>query len=373
MRADLAKRLQKVARVIRLLKKIALSEGQFIDRASKRSLIALQKFLGKFEEALNRFSASPEANGKVMALLEQVISRAGVVDQEAANTDKPSAAIREVSKVAPPLAGAAARLMAAAFMAARMQNADRVELAKVDPRYRDNFMRAQEKLTDSLQRMDKLIREVKFPEQPKEAPAAEEKKEDSSGLEGLTNQINEAHADMLKTVQAMSQALVRRVETLFPDDTSMIDALHQNITAAMPGGEPGQSRKVNPLLNTDQDFYRDVLELQKAADYDLGEFLRTKNRKLVYQAYRSVIMAMRALGVMQWAKARPDIVMKSTKALKLLIKAQEILKKRKGLVVDRLTRLKAEEDEDEEDRGVPKGTFQQSFEEAPKGTFESAA
>lgn len=373
MRADLAKRLQKIARVLQLLKKLALSEGEFIDRASKRSLVALQKALGKFETALNQLSASQKANARVMALIDKVIGQAGVVNQEAADSREPFAAIRATHEIAPQLAGVVARLMAAAFMAARLQNADRVELAKMDPRHRDQFFRAQEKLNEALQRMDQLTREIKFPETPQEPQEAKQKTQDSSAVEALSNQINEAHADMLQTVHAMSKALLGKVKELFPRDVNLLDALEQNMIAAMPGGEPGRGKKINEKLNRDQGFYRDVIELQRGAEYDLGEFLNTKNKKLVYQAYRSLIMAMRALGVMQWAKARPDAVMKSRKALDLLIKAQQILKKRKGLVVDRLNKLRAEEDEEEEERGVPKGTFQQSFEEVPRGTFDTAA
>lgn len=373
MHADLAKRLQKVGRVLQLLKKLAISEGEWIQRASKRSVMALQKAVGKFEEALNRLSSDQKAKAQVLALIEQVIGQAGVVNQEAIeSTKKPFDAIRATHEVAPQLAGAAARLMAAAFMAARMQNSDRVELAMIDPRHQKTFFRAQEKLTEALQRMDQLTREIQFPAEPQE-PAKKEEEQGAPATDALANQINEAHADMLNTVQAMAKALLTRVKYLFPDDIDLLDALHQNMTAAMPGGEPGQSKKVNEALNRKPDFYRDVLELQKGSDYDLGEFLRTKNRKLIYQAWRSLVMAMRALGVMQWAKARPDAVAKSDKALELLIKAQQILKKRKALVVDRLNRLEAEEDEEDEEGGVPKGTFQQSFEETPKGTFDSAA
>lgn len=371
MRADLAKRLQKTARVLQLLKKLALTEGEFIERSSKRSMMALQKAVGKFEAALSQLSASQKENSRVMSLVDKVIGQSGVVNQEAANSRDPFAAIRAVHKVAPQLAGVTARLMAAAFMAARLQNADRVELAKMDPKHRDHFFRAQEKLNEALQRMDQLTREIKFPETPQEPQ--QEKPQDSSAVEALSNQINDAHADMLDTVQAMSRALLTRVKYLFPDDIGLLDALQQNMIAAMPGGEPGQGRKVNEKLNRDKGFYRDVIELQRGAEYDLGEFLGTKNKKLVYQAYRSLIMAMRALGVMQWAKARPDAVAKNDKALELLIKAQEILKKRKALVVDRLNRLEAEEDEEDEERGVPKGTFQQSFEEVPTDTFDTAA
>ena len=49
-------------------------------------------------------------------------------------------------------------------------------------------------------RMDALIREVKFPEQPQAAPETEEeKKQDASAVGALSNQINEAHSDMLGT------------------------------------------------------------------------------------------------------------------------------------------------------------------------------
>lgn len=370
MRPDLAQRLQKVAKVLQLLKKIALSEAQFIDRASKRSLLAMQKAVERFEAALTSLSQNQKANEAVMVLLEQIVGHAGVVNQEVADSKKPFDFIKLVNQTAMPLAGAAARLMNAAFMAGRMQNADRVELAKADPRYKDNFFRAQEKLTEALNRMDSLIREIKpadMPQPPKEEP------KDTSAVEGLSNQINEAHGDMLKTVRVMAKALVDKVRDLFEDDVDLIDALEQNIIAAMPGGEPGQSRKVNEKLNRDRDFYRDVLELQRGSSYDLGEFLNTKNKKLVYQAYRSLVMAMRALGVMQWAKARPDAVAKSKKALDLIIKAQQILKKRKNLVVDRLQKLQPEEDEEEEERGVPKGTFQESFDKPPAGAFSDVA
>lgn len=379
MRPDLAQRLQKVAKKLVLLKKLALSEGEFIDRASKRSLMALQKYMGKLEEALVRLSPNRKANETVVALIEAVISPSGVVNQEAIASKKPFDAMKAMQKVAPALTGAVGHLMSSATIAGKMQNADRVELAKMDPKHKDFFFRAQEKFTSSLQQMDEALREVKFPEQPT-APTPEEAPKDSSGVEALGNQIDEAHQDMLGVVQAMAKAILNKVEDLFPNDTLLKNALEQNLIAAMPGAEPGRGRKVNEKLNRDKDFYKDVLELQRGSDYDLGQFLDSKNKKLVYQAYRSMIMAVRALGFMQWAKARPDVVAANSKILKLVVKAQQILQKRKSLVINRLNKLQEEDDPEEEDRGsdergVPKGTFQNYFEDkkAPRGVFDSAA
>lgn len=390
MRTDLAQRLQKVSKALYLLKKIALSELEFIDRTSKRSLMALKRALGKLEAELDRLDRLDQSlKEAVLVAVGQIIGRAGVVNQEAIERKKPNDVVKAVHRAVPALAGPVIKLMRAAFLAAKLQNVKWIDAAKKDPKYRDHFYQTQERFNEALQLMDEEIRKIRPPDpaaenpleqqldtaleqmkdeeskkgpEPAAAPIQKPPQQDPSAEEHLASQINAAHADMLDDVQEMSKALLKRVQTLFPDDTELLEAIEQNIIAAMPGSDAGYGKKVNEELNKKDDFYRNVLELQMGEGYDLGEFLNTRYKKLAYQAYRSLVMSMRALGVMQWAKARPDLVLKSKKALALVIKSQKILRKRKELVVDRLTRIQAEEDE--EDREAPAGTFQDSFESA---------
>lgn len=369
MHPNLHQRLVKVARILKLLKKLALTEGEFIERASQRSLEIMKRALRKIEAALNTLVSDPRARDKILTQMESVISPAGVVNQDVAkNSGEPFRVIRLVHQVAPQLAGPTARLMAATVFASRLQNADIVELAKADPRYREQFQRAQEKLSEALSRMDQLLSEIKPQEQSSpEAQQQQEQAQDTTAIEGVENQLREAEEDMRTNVQRLIKAIRSRVEHLFPDDTDLHDALDQNLAAAMPGGS-----KVNTKLNRDKSFYQDVLHMERGSQYDLGEFLTTSNKKLVYQAYRSLIMALRALGVVQWAKTRPDLVIKSAKARDLVRKAQQILKKRSELVVSKLREVRREEDKEEEEKGIPKGTFEDFF-QPPKGAFDSAA
>lgn len=359
MRPDLAQRLAKVATVLKLLKKLALTEGEFIDRASKRSLEIMKRALGKVETALDRLVSDPAAKDKALRALEQVITPTGVVNQEmmAQKSSKPYEIIRMFNKLSTPLAGVVARLVSGAVFAARMQNSDLTEMAKADPRYREQFQRAQEKLADNLGRLDKMLSEISFPEQP-QSPEQSQDPQDSTAVEGVENQLRDLEKDMRDDVQKLTEVMEQQAGALFPDDHDLQDAIAQNLTAAMAG------KRVNRKLNTDKGFYQDVLHMEKGSQYDLGEFLSTKNKKLMYQAYRSTVMAIRALGVVQWAKERPAVVAKSKKALNLVVKAKQILRKRSGLVISKLKTLQREMDEEEEERGIPKGTFSDTFDNA---------
>ncbi len=358
----LKRRLLRVAKNMLLLEKLALSEGQFIQRASQRSVEVMKKSLDKVEAAANSL-ADPRVVAKLMTIIHRVVSPVGVVHQSMFGNENSDAikSIRATKDMIPPLTAVVARLMASSLYASRLQNADLTDLAQVDPRYTEQFMRAQEKLSENLSIMDEVLSKVDL---NKKVPT---ENRDSTSLEAVENQIREAERDMRSRVLQVSDSLQEKAKTLFPDDEDLNDALDQNIIAAMPDG-----RRVNTELFKNKEFYSDVLELQRGQSYDLGEFLGTRKKKIIYQAYRSLIMAIRALGVAQWALSRPDLVLSNPKARDFLMNAQRILKKRTSLVLNKLASLPDEEDED--DVEAPKGTFSDVFEEekeAPKGTFSN--
>lgn len=372
MRKDLANRLTKVARILHQLKKLALTEGEILDRASSRSRQVLQKALARLLRSIDPILTSPEVKAFVGDALKELVTPQGIVNQELVQSGTPFKGLEALKKHAPQLLGPVARFMTAALMGARLQNYQRIEQAKADPRYADNLYRAQENMQKSLAKMEDLLSTLdkarENAAEPAPIPLVQEKKKkttpqsparDTSALEAVRNQINEAETDMRRVVDTLEEAVRSTAESLFPEDTNLHDALEANVSAMLDG-----NGSVNSLLNRDKGYYQDVLELQFGPGYDLGEFLDTKNKKLIYSAFRSLVMATRALGVMQFARSRPDLVLRSKKAQDLVRKAQQILNKRQKIVVSRLKKLKAEEDSREDEKGAPRGTFSELFEEA---------
>ena len=356
MRKDLAKRLARVAYTIKFLKKIATEEAKSIEEFSKRSMESLKQARAKVEGAVSEvLKNDPELAQEVVSYIKSIVTDPGVVNQELIQQNQQFSGLGKLSKEAPALAGILARFVVAALMGSRLQNSDRVEQAKRDPRYLKSFYKSQENMANSLAKMNSLIQSAVS---AAPLPLVRRKpKEDLNALRIVKNMIDDAEREMQAVVEELSRALASTARDLFPEDNQLNASLEEHIFLMIsPTGE------INTELNKDKDFYRGMLHMEEAsATYDLGEFLDTKNKKLVYLSYRSLVMAGRALGVMQFAQDRPDIVLKSKKAQELVVKAQEILKKRQKLIVSKLKALRAEEDESDEDRGVPGGTFDDYF------------
>jgi hypothetical protein len=179
--------------------------------------------------------------------------------------------------------------------------------------------------------------------------------------EKVAQQLDTAEREMRGITDQLARVIAKKAEELFGAGSEMADAIDENIFAIY------NKRKVNPQLNRNRAFYQDALHLDHSpTKIDLADFLDTKEKKAIYLCYRSFVMALRALGVVQNAKAKPEVVAQNKKLQELVVKAQEILTKRKDTIVKYLQALKKpEKEQKEKERGIPKGTFSDFFENAP--------
>jgi len=374
MRKDLDRRLRKVAQKMSLverLRKVALAtEEEMIDRMAERSKKVLLDVRGKFTRAFKALLPSlPEEGQKALNAISEQIARvvtdSGVVDTEALDTVKSdSEALWKTlsqssrgSTAAMYFFMAFERFLTVAMLGSRLQNHEWVESAKNDPRYRDRLYKAMEQLAKVIPQVQAALQKAQS-QVPVEAPPEAAPAADSSALEAVQQQLNEAEREMRGVVDQISRLLVAKAGELFGTTSELSGALEDNIMALY------SKRKINPELNRNKEFYQEALHLELGSQkLDLGEFLDSKSKKALYLSYRSFVMAARALGVMQFAQKQPELVMKSPKAQELVMKAQQILQKRKDVIVGYLRALKKspKKTEPDKERGIPKGTFSDFF------------
>jgi len=374
MRDDIKRRLQRVTKKLALvhrLRKVALAtEEALIDRMAERSKKVLLDLRGKFVRALKQVETTlePAAREALKAVVDEVfkvVSNSGEVNQAAieeakSNLENTWKQISKTSRGSMPamyLFNAGDRFVTVAMLASLLQNPRMVARAKAEPKMREklySIMEQMAKVVPQVQdHLQKSLSKMPAPEAPPAHP-----QQDATAEEAVKKQLDDAETEMRGVAAQLSKVLVKKAEELFGIGSEMADSIDENIFAIF------NNRKVNPQLNRNRDFYQDALHLDHSpTKIDLAEFLDTKQKKAIYLCYRSFVMAVRALGVVQNAKMRPELVLKSTKLQELVVKAQQILMKRKDVIVRYLQALKkpAKEEKDKE-RGIPKGTFSDFFE-----------
>lgn len=368
MREDLHNRLQQVTRKLALvhrLRKVALAtEEELIDRMSQRSNKVLLDVRSKLARAAKQLVPSLDEPGqevfsKAVAGVLRVVSNSGAVDANAVQEVKVGLeqAWKQVSQASKGntsvmhFFNALERFVNVAMLGSLLQNPRMVERAKADQKVRDKLYSVMEQMAQVIPQVQSNLQKA-VSKLPQDAPPAPEAK-DTSAEEAVANQLGSAEKEMQGIVEQLSKVIVKKAEELFGIASEMPEALDENIFAIY------NKRKVNPQLNRDRNFYQDALHLEHSPTHiDLGEFLDTKEKKAIYMCYRSFVMAVRALGVVQHAKLKPEIVMKNPKLQELVVKAQQILVKRKDTIVQYLKVLKKpEKEQKDKERGIPKGTF----------------
>lgn len=374
MRKELKVRLASVQRSLKLiarLRKVALdSEEALIDRMAERSKKVLLDLRGKVFRVSKQVGLSLDNNAQaefaqaVQDILS-VVSDAGVVDQAKAEEmrsafDSKWKKVSQATRGATPVAyyfNALERFASVALLASLLQNQRIVERAKREPKVRDKLYSVVEKMAEISSQVQTHLSRATSALPSASAPEAAPAK-DSTSEEAVTKQLQQAEEKMRGVVSQLGKFLLDKAEEVW-DSPEMSRAMEENIFSIFNG------RKVDPKLNRDREFYKDALHLQNGSSLvDLGDFLDTKKKKAVYLAYRSFVMATRALGVVQVAKANPEIVMRDPKVQEMVVKAQDILLKRKDTIVSYLKALNKAKlvSEPKESKGIPKGTFSDFFE-----------
>jgi hypothetical protein len=247
------------------------------------------------------------------------------------------------------------RFITVAMLSSILQNARMLERAKSNSQVRDKLYSVMEQMAKVIPQIQgalhKAVEKMPGSSEPDALPT------DSTAEEALTKQLGDAETEMRGIVTQLSKLIVGKAEELFGEGSELADAIDENIFSIF------SKKQVNPQLNKDRSFYQDALHLEHSpTKIDLGEFLDTKEKKAVYLCYRSFVMAARALGVVQHARQKPELVAKNPKLQELVVKAQQILTKRKDTIVSYLQALKKPEKETKDKvRGIPKGTFSDFF------------
>lgn len=379
MRPDLDLRLRKVAHKMTLitrLQKVALAEEEMIDRMSDRSKKVLLGLRGKFTRAFKMMQPSLMEEGQ--AALEKISQEIGTVVDD--NGQVNMAAVESVKSDSEQLwktlsqasRGSSAalfffnafeRFLTVAMLGARLQDPRLVTQAKQDPRYRDRLYKALEQMATSIPQVQIALQKAQEAIPKMEAPAAsaptEDAPVDTSALEAVQQQLNDAESVTRGVVDQLARVLMGKSKELFGRDSELSTAIENNIASIYP------NKKTNPEINRNKEFYQEALHLELGGGHiDLGEFLDSKSKKALYLSYRSFVMAVRALGVLQFAKKKPEVVLSNSKAQALVVKAQEIVQQRKDTIVSFLQALRkpSKEEPKDKERGIPKGTFNDFFE-----------
>ena len=167
MRKDLLKRLQKVAIILNLSEKIALSHDT-MEQVSKRTLPFMKGAVQQLAGALR--NEEKEVAEKLLSLIGEVIMPVGVIDQATVSPAgfdskkvmmgrKPGsvAAIMFAQQNAHDFTKAVYFLMQAADAAGILQNSDNIERAKKDPNFVPSIIEAHRKLKSSLGSMSEEL------------------------------------------------------------------------------------------------------------------------------------------------------------------------------------------------------------------------
>lgn len=390
MRTDIQRRLLRVAKKIELLRRIALTTKEpesFGDVAKKVGLEpTLLKLRGEIFKALKQtFAGEDETKKQVFDTAVELLRK--VVDDRG-NLGDPNAPkkLQQLAKgtggqaLDPAVRNALLAFAVASFRAALMSGLSRAggeENKEAIEQHKQGF-------GDAI----KVV--LKSVSQAKKAPATgapagafsdsgkspAEKPKDSTQTEAVKNQIGELESGMKGIMLELERILLDRAQKAFGSDP-FTAALKSNIKAFLAKGT------VHQALNRDNDFYQDALHMSHGdQEFDLGSMLGNANKKKVYAAYRSFIMAARALGMVQYLYRNPKLVVLSPeKSKEILDKAETILKNRRDKVISSLQGIapsapkKAPVQPPTADQPKPKGTGPSPAvaPPIPKGVFSAAA
>lgn len=352
MKRSIQLRLARVAKNIILLNRLAsVFEDSFIQKLFERSktgiAAARAKLFAAFEEAGKKNLMALRVVEQLESELNAFMASDGTVHKEKLPAplrgDKLRFMRTEIEN-GEALYQAYTYLLIAGAHAAKLQNEESAVLAQHHEQIRELYLKAQEQMAEALHQMTAALSRVgqstKTPDKqptapvPDKKPAVEEKKPDIA-LDAVKNQIDEVAADMTAAVSDLTKSLLRKARIVDADlGESYVECIRHVFNMA------GDKFKVNPQLNRDKDFFEDALHMDLGSNEpDLGEFVHSKSKKTLYQAYRSLLMVGRALGVIQFAQERPDLVLKSKTARELIVKAQQIAKKRMALTRSKLSVL----------------------------------
>jgi hypothetical protein len=340
MRPDLQDRIARVASAVHLLHRIA-DVSQIVDRSAEQS----KKWALKAREQMLKAVATvaqgaPEDKKAVFEQLMQTIKSfvpdSGVIDREAIPSmgEELKSVVEQHS---PPLFQGFLKFIQAGVVLSRLQDVNRTQLAKNDPRYTENFEKAQQQFAGAMKGMLEALSQVKAPEAPAAAQPAAPAEEviDPEQLKSIQNQLEEVEADMKKIVAEMVGAITKKLREVFIKDEDFRAEITDNISAFF------HNNKVDPRLNRSKQFYEKALHLEMGDVRDHELIVGSdKNKKALYSAYKSLVMAARSLGIVQYAKQRPELVLKSPRARELVLKAQKILQKRRSDIIEKLSQLK---------------------------------
>lgn len=385
MKPDFEARLRRVQKHLTLigrLRKIALaSEEALIERMGERTKKVLLDSRGKFVRALKQIEPSldEKARGALLAVVEQLtglVNSEGIVDHPATSNMKAGLettwkTVSQATKGNTAVLNffnAVERFVQGALLGSLMQNARTIERAKTDTKVRDRLYSIMEQMAQILPQvsanLQKAIGNLPKPEAPPASPVEQT-------TDSVEDQLASVEKQMRGIADQLNDLLVAKAKELFGPDSNLSQALDENIFAVF------NKRKVNPLLITDKAFYQDALHLEHSPTrIELGDFLGNKNKKATYAGYRSFIMALRALAVVQHARKTPDAAIQNPKLRAAVIKAQQILLKRKDAIVSYMNSLdvsdSSKEDEvDPIDRRKPKFNVKDITEPKVRGLWST--
>lgn len=265
------------------------------------------------------------------------ITDAGVVDREAIPSmgDEIKNIVEQHS---PPLFQGFLKFIQAGVVLSRLQDANRTQLAKNDPRYADIFEKAQQQFAGAMKGMIEALSQIKS-SSSEAAPPEGEAPADPEQLKAVQNQLEEVEADMKKIVISMVTAITKKLREVFIKDEEFRSEIVDNISAFF------HENKVDPRLNRSKQFYDKALHLEFGDARDLDLIIGgDKNKKAMYSAYKSLVMAARSLGIVQYAKERPEVVVTNATARDLVLKAQKILQKKHAELAENLRKLRHQQD-----------------------------
>jgi hypothetical protein len=346
MRTDIQLRLLRVAKKIELLRRIALTTKEpegFGDVAKRVGLEpTLLKLRGEIFKALKQtFAGEDESKKQVFDTAVDLLRK--VVDDRG-NLKDPNAP-RQLQQLVkgtggqaldPAVRNALLAFAIASFramlMTGLMRGQPSEENKEAIEQHRQGFGDAMKVILKNISQAKKAppvgAPSGTFSEPGKAAP---EKPKDSTQNEAVKNQIGELESSMKGIMLELERILLDRAQKAFGADP-FTAALKSNIKAFLAKGT------VHQALNRDNDFYQDALHMSHGdQEFDLGSMLGDANKKKVYAAYRSFIMAARALGMVQYLYRNPKLVVLSPeKSKEILDKAEMILKNRREKVISSL-------------------------------------
>ena len=342
MDREMTKRLLRVATYLRALQKVA--DVQDINNTAKASVPAMKRVLMRLQEYMVKMRIPPASQKALMGEIHKIVAPVGVVNQESADHEggKLQYALKAAREHAPGLAPAVGQALVVAVLTGKVQNADLIQAAMSDPDARRQYNQFRKSMASALVKFEELLSKVDLTGNTDEeaAPLELQNKKDSTPLESYKKQLTDLDSKMnsaiIKVVNLTGMVIKDRI-----GDEALRQAMSLNLGAVFDG------KNVSPNLLRDKDLYQEVLMLQEASNYDLRDLLESSKRKHAYKAYRSLVMAFRAWGMVQYIASVAKETLTNKKAHSMVRNAEGIVAKRLRIVREKLSAIVNEEDESE--------------------------